>query len=154
MERFLFDGFAPRSEKARADYIHSIKNEVRTIVLFEAPHRTKELVRDLLEILGGERKVALCREMTKRYEEIFRGTLDELDYWVSQREILGEITVVVEGAQLSEVAARTPEEIAAQVALRESTGMERREAVTAVAEQFRLRKREVFDALVASKMEQ
>jgi 16S rRNA (cytidine1402-2'-O)-methyltransferase len=108
----------------------------------------------LLEILGGERKVALCREMTKRYEEIFRGTLDELDYWVSQREILGEITVVIEGAQLSEVAARTPEEIAAQVALRESTGMERREAVTAVAEQFRLRKREVFDALVASKMEQ
>jgi len=154
MERFLFDGFAPRTAKARADYIYSIKSEVRAIVLFEAPHRTKELVNDLLEILGGERRIALCREMTKKYEEVFRGTLNELNSWVSQREILGEVTLVIEGAQLSEVAARTPEEIAAQVALRESTGMERREAVTAVAEEFRLRKREVFDALVASKMEQ
>ena len=154
MERFLFDGFTPRSAKARADYLHSIKNEERAIVLFEAPHRTKELVADLLEIMGGERKVALCREMTKRYEEVFRGTLGELNTWVNEREILGEVTVVIEGAQPSEVAARTPQEIAAQVALRESTGMERREAITAVAEEFRLRKREVFDALVASKIEQ
>jgi 16S rRNA (cytidine1402-2'-O)-methyltransferase len=154
MERFLFDGFTPRSAKARADYLHSIKNEERAIVLFEAPHRTKELVADLLEIIGGERKVALCREMTKRYEEVFRGTLGELNTWVNEREILGEVTVVIEGAQPSEVAARTPQEIAAQVALRESTGMERREAITAVAEEFRLRKREVFDALVASKIEQ
>lgn len=154
MERFLFDGFTPRSAKARADYLHSIKNEERAIVLFEAPHRTKELVADLLEIMGGERKVALCREMTKRYEEVFRGTLGELNAWVNEREILGEVTVVIEGAQPSEVAARTAQEIAAQVSLRESTGMERREAITAVAEEFRLRKREVFDALVASKIEQ
>jgi 16S rRNA (cytidine1402-2'-O)-methyltransferase len=154
MERFLFDGFAPRSAKARTDYIYSIKNEIRTIVLFEAPHRTKELVSDLLEILGSQRKVALCREMTKKYEEVFRGSLSELNRWVEQREILGEVTLVIEGAQLSEVAARTPEEIAAQVALREATGMERREAVAAVAEEFRLRKREVFDALVASKIGQ
>ena len=154
MERFLFDGFTPRSAKARADYLHSIKNEERAIVLFEAPHRTKELVADLLEIMGGERKVALCREMTKRYEEVFRGTLGELNAWVNEREILGEVTVVIEGAQPSEVAARTPQEIAAQVSLRESTGMERREAIAAVAEAFRLRKREVFDALVASKIEQ
>lgn len=154
MERFLFDGFTPRSAKARADYLHSIKNEERAIVLFEAPHRTKELVADLFEIMGGERKVALCREMTKRYEEVFRGTLGELNAWVNEREILGEVTVVIEGAQPSEVAARTPQEIAAQVSLRESTGMERREAIAAVAEEFRLRKREVFDALVASKIEQ
>lgn len=154
MERFLFDGFTPRSAKARADYLHSIKNEERAIVLFEAPHRTKELVADLLEIMGGERKVALCREMTKRYEEVFRGTLGELNAWVNEREILGEVTVVIEGAQPSEVAARTAQEIAAQVSLRESTGMERREAIAAVAEEFRLRKREVFDALVASKIEQ
>ena len=154
MDRFLFDGFVPRSAKARADYIHSIKNEIRTIVLFEAPHRTKELVSDLLEIFGNDRRVALCREMTKKYEEVFRGTLSELSVWVEQREVLGEVTLVIEGAQLSDVAARTPGEIAAQVALREATGMERREAVAAVAEEFRLRKREVFDALVASKIGQ
>lgn len=154
MERFIFDGFPPRSANARIDYIHSIKSEARTLVLFEAPHRTKELVRDLLEILGASRKVSLCREMTKKYEEVFRGTLEELNSWVESREILGEVTLVIEGASPSEITARTPEEIARLVGECEAAGMERREAVTAVAEQLRLRKREVFDALVASKMEE
>lgn len=154
MERFIFDGFPPRAAKARLDYVHSIKNEQRTIVLFEAPHRTQELVADLLVVLGAKRKVALCREMTKRYEETFRGSLGELQRWVSEREILGEVTLVIEGAQDSEVTSRSPEEIARLVAMREGAGMERREAVAAVAEELNLRKREVFDALVASKMEQ
>ena len=154
MERFIFDGFPPRAPKARLDYVHSIKNEQRTIVLFEAPHRTQELVADLLAVLGTKRKVALCREMTKRYEETFRGSLGELQRWVSEREILGEVTLVIEGAQDSEVTSRSPEEIARLVAMREGAGMERREAVAAVAEELSLRKREVFDALVASKMEQ
>lgn len=154
MERFIFDGFAPRTTKARVDYLHSIKNEARTIILFEAPHRIKELVADLNEVLGGERKIALCREMTKRYEEIFRGTIAALRKWITEREILGEVTVVIEGAATEEIRLRTPQEIANQVALREGVGMERKAAVAAVAEEFGLRKREVFDALVASKMEQ
>ena len=154
MERFLFDGFVPRTAKARIDYLHSIKNESRTIVIFEAPHRTKELADDLFEVFGGARRVALCREMTKKYEEVFRGTISALQKWIADREILGEVTLVIEGATPDEVRLRTPEEIAHQVALREKAGMERREAIAAVAEEFRLRKREVFDALVASKMEQ
>lgn len=154
MERFLFDGFAPRTAKARADYLHSIKNESRTIVLFEAPHRTKELIDDLFEIFGAARKVALCREMTKKYEEVVRGTIGTLKDWVATREILGEVTLVIDGAGVAEVRSRTPEEIAHQVALREGAGMDRREAIAAVAQELRLRKREVFDALVASKMEQ
>lgn len=154
MERFVFDGFAPRTAKARADYLHSIKNESRTIVLFEAPHRTKELIDDLFEIFGAARKVALCREMTKKYEEVVRGTIGTLKDWVATREILGEVTLVIDGAGVAEVRSRTPEEIAHQVALREGAGMDRREAIAAVAQELRLRKREVFDALVASKMEQ
>lgn len=154
MERFLFDGFVPRTAKARIDYLHSIKNESRTIVIFEAPHRTKELADDLFKVFGGARRVALCREMTKKYEEVFRGTISALQKWIADREILGEVTLVIEGATPDEVRLRTPEEIAHQVALREKAGMERREAIAAVAEEFRLRKREVFDALVASKMEQ
>lgn len=154
MERFLFDGFVPRTAKARIDYLHSIKNESRTIVIFEAPHRTKELADDLFEVFGGARRVALCREMTKKYEEVFRGTISALQQWIADREILGEVTLVIEGATPDEVRLGTPEEIAHQVALREKAGMERREAIAAVAEEFRLRKREVFDALVASKMEQ
>ena len=75
MESFIFDGFPPRAAKARLDYVHSIKNEQRTLVLFEAPHRTQELIGDLLDVLGAKRRVALCREMTKRYEETFRGSL-------------------------------------------------------------------------------
>lgn len=154
MERFVFDGFAPRTAKARLDYIHSIKDEMRTLVLFEAPHRTHDLVNDLIEVLGAERRIALCREMTKRYQEVFRGTLLELQEWAVGREILGEVTLVIEGAQPSAVDARSHSEIARLVAQREEAGMDRREAVAAVAELLQLRKREVFDALVASKIEQ
>lgn len=154
MERFIFDGFPPRAANARLDYLHSMKNQERTIVLFEAPHRIEELVRDLVAVFGENRRVALCREMTKRYEETFRGSLIELQRWVSEREVLGEVTVVIEGAEPTEVLARAPEVIAQLVAAREAAGMERREAVAAVAQELHLRKREVFDALVASKMEQ
>jgi len=154
MERFIFDGFPPRAANARLDYLHSMKNQERTIVLFEAPHRIEELVRDLVAVFGENRRVALCREMTKRYEETFRGSLIELQRWVNEREVLGEVTVVIEGAQPTEVLARAPEVIAQLVAAREAAGMERREAVAAVAQELNLRKREVFDALVASKMEQ
>lgn len=154
MERFVFDGFTPRTSKARSEYIHSIKSEMRTIVLFEAPHRVKELISELHQILGGERRIALCREMTKKYQETFRGTLDQLLAWIEGREILGEVTLVIEGAKAAELDTRTPNQIAHQVALREEAGMERKEAVAAVAEELRLRKREVFDALVASKIEQ
>ena len=154
MERFIFDGFPPRAANARLDYLHSMKNQERTIVLFEAPHRIEELVRDLVAVFGESRRVALCREMTKRYEETFRGSLIELQRWVNEREVLGEVTLVIEGAQPTEVLARAPEVIAQLVAAREAAGMERREAVAAVAQELNLRKREVFDALVASKMEQ
>ena len=84
MERFVFDGFPPRTQKARQSYIDSMKNQERTIVLFEAPHRVKELVADLLGILGGARMVALCREMTKTYEETFRGSLSSLNDWLEE----------------------------------------------------------------------
>lgn len=154
MERFLFDGFPPRTAKARLDYLHSIKNEERTIVLFEAPHRIRDLVEDLVAALGQTRQVALCREMTKKYEETFRGSLGELHEWVHRGEILGEVSLVIAGAQASEVGSRSSEEITRLVAQREAVGMERREAVAAVAEELNLRKREVFDALVASKIEQ
>lgn len=97
MERFIFDGFPPRAANARLDYLHSMKNQERTIVLFEAPHRIEELVRDLVAVFGESRRVALCREMTKRYEETFRGSLIELQRWVNEREVLGEVTLVIEG---------------------------------------------------------
>ena len=154
MERFIFDGFPPRAANARLDYLHSMKNHERTIVLFEAPHRIEELVRDLVAVFGENRRVALCREMTKRYEETFRGSLSELYRWVKEREVLGEVTLVIEGAAPTEVLTRAPEVIARLVAARETAGMERREAVATVAQELNLRKREVFDALVASKMEQ
>ncbi|MBM3704810.1 MAG: 16S rRNA (cytidine(1402)-2'-O)-methyltransferase [Actinobacteria bacterium] len=154
MERFLFDGFTPRTSNARRDYIDSIKNQPRTIVIFEAPHRTKELIGDLLEILGERRQVALCREMTKKYQEVFRGSLEDLSQWATEREILGEVTIVIAGATPEEITSRAPDQIARLVGERERAGMERREAVAAVAQELNLRKREVFDALVATKMEQ
>jgi 16S rRNA (cytidine1402-2'-O)-methyltransferase len=124
------------------------------LVIFEAPHRTHDLINDLFDVLGGERRIALCREMTKKFQEVFRGSLLELQEWATGREILGEVTLVIDGAQLAALGAKTSGEIARLVAEREEAGMDRREAVAAVAAALHLRKREVFDALVASKIEQ
>jgi len=80
-DRFTFDGFAPRATGARQKFYESLRFEERTIVLFEAPHRLAESLADAVTAIGGERQGAICREMTKRYEETIRGTLSELHNW-------------------------------------------------------------------------
>jgi 16S rRNA (cytidine1402-2'-O)-methyltransferase len=75
MERYIFDGFPPRTQQARQNYFESIKSESRTVVLFEAPHRIRETLEDAILILGNQRQGAVCREKTKTHEEIVRGSL-------------------------------------------------------------------------------
>ncbi len=82
-DRFTFEGFAPRTSGARIAFYESLRFEERTMVLFEAPHRLKESLSDAASILGGNRLGAICREMTKTYEETIRGTLDELLSWAA-----------------------------------------------------------------------
>ena len=95
-DRFCFEGFTPRTSVARAKWFKDLAGEERTIIFFEAPHRIIESLTDAASAFGDDRKGAICREMSKQYEEIVRGSLSELVIWANSKDILGELTVVVE----------------------------------------------------------
>jgi 16S rRNA (cytidine1402-2'-O)-methyltransferase len=96
--RFCFEGFLSTSKKSRREHLDSIRNEKRAMVFYEAPHKLKRTLSDLAETLGGERKIAICREMTKLYEECIRTTLGEAERYYSDKTPKGEFVLVVEGA--------------------------------------------------------
>ena len=122
------------------------------MIFFEAPHRLKESLEDVLEVFGEKRKGAICREMTKTYEETIRGSASELLKWGWENEILGEITLVIEGATIGSEA-KTSSEMVARVREFEAAGMDRKTAIATVADEFDLPKRTVYAAVVdANKM--
>ena len=151
-DRFTFEGFAPRAQGARRAFYEKLRFEERTMVTFEAPHRLFESLVDAAAILGENRKAAICREMTKTYEETIRGTIAELIVWARSCEILGEITLVFAGIEAgSEI--RTADDAVARVREYEAAGMDRKGAIATVAEEFDLPKKIVYAAVVdANKM--
>ena len=151
-DRFTFEGFLPRNSGTRSAHLEKLRFEERTMVFFEAPHRLVDSLKDAQSVFGSEREGAICREMTKRYEEIKRGNLLELNAWASEREILGEITLVIAGAQLG-AQESTSDAMVARVREFEGVGMDRKSAIAAVAEEFSIAKRIVYAAVVdANKM--
>jgi 16S rRNA (cytidine1402-2'-O)-methyltransferase len=146
-DRFTFEGFAPRTSGARIAFYESLRFEERTIVLFEAPHRLLESLNDARTILGSDRRGAICREMTKRYEQTIRGTLDELIDWASHNEVLGEITLVFGGVEAGNEA-KTNEQLIARVREFEAAGMDRKLAIATVAQELELPKKLVYAAVV------
>ena len=149
-DRFCFEGFVPRTQGAREKFFENLKFESRTVVFFEAPHRLLETLESAIQILGKDRNAALCREMTKTYEETVRGTLLEIQSWAYSKEILGEITVVISGAPVG-AKESSQQKIIEAVRKLENIGVDRKEAIATVAMELNLPKREVFDALVAAK---
>lgn len=149
-DRFCFEGFVPRTQGARERFFEELKFEPRTIIVFEAPHRLKETLICAKSILGGDRDAAICREMTKTYEEVVRGPISKLCEWADSKEILGEITLVIAGA-VAEARELSEQELVEKVRALESVGMERKEAIAAVAQELNMAKRVVFDALVNAK---
>ncbi|MGW3859966.1 16S rRNA (cytidine(1402)-2'-O)-methyltransferase [Streptomyces sp. NPDC005047] len=150
VDRFCFEGFLPRKAGERLTRLREVAEERRTLVYFEAPHRLDDTLAAMAEAFGADRRAAVCRELTKTYEEVKRGGLGELAAWAAEG-VRGEITVVVEGAP-----DRGPEELDATelvrlVRVREEAGERRKEAIAAVAAQVGVPKREVFDAVVAAK---
>ena len=151
-DRFTFEGFAPRALGARQALYESLRFEERTMVFFEAPHRITESLEDALAVFGADRRAAICREMTKTYEETVRGTLAELVSWSTSKEILGEITMVIAGAAVG-TAEVTAQQMVARVREFEAAGMDRKAAIATVADEFDLPKRIVYAAIVdANKM--
>jgi 16S rRNA (cytidine1402-2'-O)-methyltransferase len=149
VDRFCFEGFLPRRAGERGRALAALAREPRTLVFFEAPHRLGQTLADLAREFGADRPAAVCRELTKTYEEVRRGGLGELAAWAAG-EVRGEITLVVAGAAPAAVTA-VPEELAEAVAAREAAGETRKDAIAALARERGLPKRDVFDAVVAAK---
>jgi 16S rRNA (cytidine1402-2'-O)-methyltransferase len=151
-DRFTFEGFAPRAQGARNTFYENLRFEERTMVIFEAPHRLHESLVDAAAILGESRKGAICREMTKTYEETIRGTLAELITWAASKEVLGEITLVIAGIEAGSQS-KTADDAVARVREYEAAGMDRKGAIATVADEFDLPKKIVYAAVVdANKM--
>ena len=149
-DRFCFEGFPPRTQGARSKWFNDLAQEERTIIFFEAPHRIVESLKDAGDAFGLDRIGAVCREMSKHYEEVVRGELSQLIKWAESKDILGEITIVISGFDPG-----TREFDSAQlvqmVLNQELAGEGRKEAIAQVAKETGISKRVVFDAMVAYK---
>ncbi|WP_210576472.1 16S rRNA (cytidine(1402)-2'-O)-methyltransferase [Streptomyces sp. GESEQ-4] len=150
VDRFCFEGFPPRKAGERLARLREVAGERRTLVYFESTHRIDETLAAMAEVFGADRRAAVCRELTKTYEEVRRGGLGELAAWAADG-VRGEITVVVEGAPETGAQELDAEELVRRVRVREEAGERRKEAIAAVAVAAGVPKREVFDAVVAAK---
>ena len=154
--RFVFEGFLPRDKKERAEVLKSLEDETRTMILYEAPHHLKGTLNDLKQSLsdGGSRHIALCRELTKKFEEVIHTDIDSAVIKYESEDPKGEYVLVIEG--------RNPEELKAisqaawenmsipdHVKLYEDEGMDHKEAMKTAAKDRGLSKRDVYAALMA-----
>lgn len=146
-DRFCFEGFPPRKPGERRRFFARLVAEQRTSVFFEAPHRLAEALADAAEVLGADRQAAVCRELTKTYEQVRRGGLGELAKWAAEG-VRGEITVVLAGAV---AVSQDPADLVPQVEERAASGMRLKDAVAEVAELSGARKKDLYDAVLESR---
>lgn len=146
-DRFTFEGFLPRKSGERRSVLRELARESRTMVFFESPNRIAEALADAALELGDDRPAAVCRELTKLYEEVKRGGLRELAEWAAGG-VKGEIVLVVGGASAATV---TLEDGLAQVKVLVADGVRLKEATTQVAEQTGLSKRDLYQAALSAK---
>lgn len=142
--KFAFEGFLPVKKKNRKENLEYLKTEKRTMIFYEAPHRIKSLLEDIIEVLGN-RKASLARELTKKHEEITRGSVEEILNVYRDREVKGEIVLVVEG-NAEEVEIDLFESISIESHIREymEKGINKKEAIKAVAKARKIPKSEVY----------
>jgi 16S rRNA (cytidine1402-2'-O)-methyltransferase len=146
VDRFCFEGFLPRKAGERARRLAALAAEERTLVFFEAPHRTAAALEAMAEAFGGDRRAAVCRELTKTHEEVRRSGLGELVAWAGHG-VRGEVTIVVAGAASSSSVASDTDSLRAAVAAAEEEGSSRKDAIRAVAAEAGVPKRTVYDAV-------
>ncbi|MCX7951070.1 MAG: 16S rRNA (cytidine(1402)-2'-O)-methyltransferase [Clostridiales bacterium] len=147
-EKFVFEGFLNRESKQRRERLEFLKNETRTIIFYEAPHRLIKTLNDLYENFG-DRKIALCRELTKRYEEITRCTLSEAIKIYEEKEPKGEYVLVLEGKSKEEIEEEKRQEfqdidIAEHIQKYIDEGLSKKDAIKKVAKERGLKKSEVY----------
>lgn len=150
--RFAFEAFLPWDKKERKEVLAELVNETRTIILYEAPHRLVRTLKELLETLGN-RRMTLCRELTKKHETAFRSTIEELINYYEKEKPLGECVLVIEGKSREEVAEEQRaswEEISIEehMELYEKQGNSRKDAMKLVAKDRGTTKREIYQYLL------
>ncbi len=144
VDRFCFEGFLPRKAGERSRRLLGLAKEERTMVFFEAPHRTEAALAAMRDELGADRPAAVCRELTKTHEEVRRGPLAELVEWAAEG-VRGEVTIVVAGVEPGPGLAGDEASLRAAVAEREAAGMPRKEAIVEVAKLAGVPKRDVYN---------
>ncbi len=151
--RFSFEGFLPQEKKERDQVLMEMKTETRTMILYEAPHRLAKTLGVLKETLGGERKISLCRELTKKFETVTDTTIDEAMEALELTPARGEYVLVLAGrdpgeAEAERAASFAEIPLADHVASYEAQGMSRKEAMKAAAKDRGISRREVYQALL------
>jgi 16S rRNA (cytidine1402-2'-O)-methyltransferase len=140
-ERFVFEGFLPAKKQERRARLRSLSGEERTLVFFEAPHRLKESLKDMVE-LWGDRQVVLAREVSKVYEEFLRGRLTEVSAEADRRELKGEMTLVVGGAE--GMAAPSDEVLKSEILRLRQTGLRVKEIAQLLGAKYSYPQREIY----------
>ena len=150
--RFCFEAFLPADKKERKEILEELRDETRTIIIYEAPHHLKKTLEELRGVLGS-RNIALCRELTKQFEEVLHFTIDEALEYYSSNEPRGEYVLCIEGRDRD--AMKREESLSWQeltveehMKLYEQQGIERKESMKMVAKDRGISKREVYDALI------
>lgn len=151
-KRFCFEAFLPYDKKERREILAELVSETRTIIIYEAPHHLRKTLKDLRDSLG-DRKMAVCRELTKQFEEVLHFTVDEALEYYNVNEPRGEYVLCIEGRSREEVRQEEQESwqelsIEEHMKLYESKGMDRKECMKKVAKDRGLSKREIYDALI------
>ena len=144
--RFTFEGFLTVNKKSRREHLDSLKNEERTMIFHEAPHKLLTTLEDLLAAFGGDRRIALCRELTKLHEETRRCTLSEAVAYYSENTPKGEFVLVVAGAEPRQTAVVTLDDAVAQVLALKEQGVRLKDAAKEVSEHTGISKNELYAA--------
>lgn len=152
--RFVFEAFLPFDKKERADVLEELKNETRTIIIHEAPHHLAALIDELTGVLGGDRSVSICKELTKRYEKVWKTTFEEASQFYKSRQPRGEYVLVIAGRDRQELKLEKQKSwdamsIQEHVAMYENQGIDRKEAMRMAAKDRGISKRDVYQQLLS-----
>ncbi len=151
VDRFSFEGFLPRKPGERVRRLVELGEEQRTMVFFEAPHRLLETLSAMAEQFGGDRPAAVCREMTKTYEETVRGPLTDIEQHFRDNAPRGEVTIVVSGRTRALAESLTDDEVVALVLQEQALGAAPNAAIAAVAKRIGLNRQQVYDLVLKAK---
>lgn len=151
--RFAFEAFLPSDKQERKEVLAELAQETRTVILYEAPHRLLRTLNELKEVFGEERKLTICKELTKRYENTFLTTFKEAVEFYEEEEPRGEYVLVVEGKSRETIKAEQQAQwdsmsIADHVAMYTNQGMDKKEAMKAAAKDRGVSKRDIYQALL------